>query len=104
MNKYVLVEVKFHSNKRKTLPITSYRPDIILEGSDDYHAISFIDLFVEKFDQNVFAKIQFTVQDELYDSIVPGTTFNIMEGPEKVGEGRFLKVEELKPFNLSTLF
>lgn len=94
---HLVVEVWFASGKRKSLPLKSYRPDIVVKDiSESYWGITFTKLDVDAFDIPVRAEIKFTFQEKHYFEIKMGQTFHIMEGPNQVGQGTFLSLTDDK--------
>ena len=60
-----------------------------------YWGINFINLPVKEFDVPVLAILRFSFQECHYKEVVPGQSFDIMEGADKVGEGKITSIEEL---------
>ena len=89
---YLIVEVVFYSNKRKSLPLSGYRPDAVFNGKD-YWGITFKELVIDDFDVPTVASIKFTFQDSHYDEITTGQKFKIMEGQNQVGNGMIVSIE-----------
>lgn len=91
----LFVEVIFYSGQRARLPASGYRPDAVFAGSEEYWGIAFLDLPAEEFDSPTPAVIQFTFQEHHYGEVTPGQSFAIMEGPNKVGEGMVVSIENV---------
>ena len=92
---YLITEVCFHSGKRKGLPLSGYRPDIIVNnGQEEYWGISFAELDVQDFGILVYAKAKFTFQESHYGEVEVGQTFKIMEGARQVGIGTIVSIEK----------
>jgi len=91
---YLVAEITLHKGKRKSLPASGYRPDIIIDGIEDsYWGVIFTNLNLSDFDVANIAEMRFTFQLKHYDEVSVGQTFKIMEGPHQVGKGEILSVE-----------
>lgn len=87
------VEVLFYKNVRNTMPVTGYRPHIIMEDDKEYLGIRFFDIEKRELGQRGVAMIECMYEEQgvNYSKIIAGKSFKVMEGPHVVGEGRVLK-------------
>ena len=82
--------VKFFRGKRKEFPDLNsgkYCPHFIIKDDVRYLGICFIDGQEADFDTWIKCCISLLYKDMNYSELVLGTKFNIMEGPNVVGEG-----------------
>ena len=88
--KYILVEVTFFEDVRKTLPdlnLKTYRPHFVVKGDDEYLGVCFMEGDQVEFGKKVFAKVLLMYDGVHYEKLQPQTPFLIKEGGKTVGEG-----------------
>lgn len=90
---YLFVEVIFYSGSRKHLPTNGYRPDAIFNAYKNYWGITFIECPIENFDIPTPATMKFSFNNYHYHEVVVGQSFQIMEGPYQVGDGKIISIE-----------
>ena len=90
-------KVIFDSTKRHVFPNLSgkvYMPHFVLENTTDYLGIAFVSSDLNEFDLEdeaiVCALYEGTGVD--YQKLVPGASFAIIEGENKVGNGEVISI------------
>ena len=86
----LICTVKFFRGKRKEFPDLNsgkYCPHFIIKDDVRYLGICFIDGQEADFDTWIKCCVSLMYKDMNYSELVLGTKFNIMEGPNVVGEG-----------------
>ncbi len=89
--KFTLIcTLKLYKNKRKSLPDLmsgNYRPHILIKGDTEYFGVYFEQGEIKNFDEETICCLIPIYEGIDYSNLKEGTSFFIMEGCNKVGEG-----------------
>jgi len=89
----IKANVKFLSDRRKTLPIKGYRPHIKVDGDETQYGIEFTILDVKAFDETTISEFKFLFDSVDYSSLTVGSKFSVNEGNKQVGEGIITEID-----------
>ena len=90
-NKTIKVKVIFYENIRRTPPIQSYRPHLVIEGETEYLGVVFTDLEEVPLGTVTTAMVCPMYEKIDYSGLLNGVRFTVREGATIVGAGVVLE-------------